>query len=261
LTYTLEISSRENTEVESRVSCTIPGGHLEATVDHLFENMQEELSYRVTNFGYTEKTFEVVVRDEERGVEISREKFTLKGGKTAEGAAVSPSGMYAKDGCKNATIYVLFDGEEYDSPTVDTSRIKSVIPLEEVCGQTPPVIKPNSEPEKPSDNSGNVTPTPTPNVIHVTPQPTRTPASTPAPTAEPTVTPTTRPAPTKDTNTEKPEPGTTAEPELPDNGETRKEKGSWLPWLLLIPLLAGVGLIRFIILLWKRRKEEEEETQ
>lgn len=224
LAYTLEISSRENTEVESRVSCTIPGGHLEATVDHLFENMQEELSYRVTNYGYTEKTFEVVVRDEERGVEISREKFTIKGGKTAEGVAVSPSGMYAKDGCKNATIYVLFDGEEYDSPTVDTSRIKSVIPLEKVYGQTPPVIKPNGEPEKPSDNSGNVTPT-------------------------------TRPAPTKDTNTEKPEPGTTAEPELPDNGETRKEKGSWLPWLLLIPLLAGVGLIWFIILLWKRRKE------
>ncbi|MCR4949862.1 MAG: hypothetical protein K6A40_00915 [Solobacterium sp.] len=140
LTFHLEATSRESGAIESVWNLTIPGGHLEASVDHLFENLQEELSYKVTNYGYTDKTFEVLVRDEERGVEISREKFSLKGGETCEGAAVSKEGMYVREGCKNATIYVLFEGEDYDSDTVEPNRIRSVIPLDEIYGQKIPSL-------------------------------------------------------------------------------------------------------------------------
>lgn len=142
LVYTFDIISSHSNESESRISVTVPGGHLEAAVDHVFEDMQEKLLYSVTNYGYTEKEFEVVVRDEDNNREVSREKRSLKGGEVYDGAAISERGMYSREGCTNATIYVLFDGEEYDSPTVEANRIKSVVPLEEIYGQPLPVTVP-----------------------------------------------------------------------------------------------------------------------
>ncbi|MDO4521013.1 MAG: hypothetical protein Q4B44_05170, partial [Erysipelotrichaceae bacterium] len=139
LVYQFDIISKDNKETDSRIRVTVPGGHLEAGVDHVFEDMQEKLLYSVTNYGYTEKDFEVVVRDEDNNREIIREKHTLKGGESAEGACISEKGMYSKEGCTNVTIYVLFEGEDYDSPTVEPNRIRSVVPLEEIYGQPLPV--------------------------------------------------------------------------------------------------------------------------
>ena len=155
---TLECTSRETKFIESRIDVTIPGGDLSATVDHYFEDMQEKLVYSVVNDGYTTKKFTVLVRDEDRGVEISRETFALKGGETCDGAAVAPSGMYVRDGCeKNVTLYVLFGGEDYDSATVDASRIKSVVPLEEVYGQTPPQVQMPDIAGRPADENSGLT--------------------------------------------------------------------------------------------------------
>lgn len=140
LVYTLDVISKDNKETDSRIRVTVPGGHLEAAVDHIFEDMKEQLIYSVTNYGYTEKDFEVVVRDEDNNREITREKYTLKGGESYEGACVSKKGMYAREGCTNATIYVLYEGEDYDSPSVEPNRIKSVVPLEEIYGQPLPVM-------------------------------------------------------------------------------------------------------------------------
>lgn len=159
--YTLEITTRDTGDIESRLNVTAPGGHLEAAVDHIFEDMQEKMTYTVTNYGYTEKEFEVVVRDEDNNREISREKHSLKGGEVYNGETSSEKGMYVREGCTNVTIYVLFDGEDFDSPTVQANRICSAVPLEEIYGQPLPQIRTNEsekEPEEPEKPENDRTP-------------------------------------------------------------------------------------------------------
>ncbi|MBR2802893.1 MAG: hypothetical protein IKE21_10010 [Erysipelotrichaceae bacterium] len=250
--YLLEASSRGLQEIESRRSFTLPAGHLEVSdLDHTFIDMKEGMTYTISNHGCTTKDYEIVIRDDERGLELSREKLSLKGGEEYNGTAVSPSGMYIKDGSKSVTIYVLYEGEDWDSSTVEPQRIKTVVTLEEIYGQPLP----------PMDNSNSNDVPPAPAIIENTPRPTKTPAPFPVPTVVPSETPepavTETPLPTA-APTPTPTPAPSAQPGAE---EIEKEKVNGFPWWIVgVGLTAAIGcLLIFLFLLWKKKDEDEED--
>ena len=248
--YLPEASSRNAQGIESRRSFALPEGHLEVSdPDHAFVDMKEGMSYTVSNHGCTTKDYRVVIRDDERNVELSREKLSLKGGEEYTGTAYSSSRMYVKDGSKSVTIYVLYDEEDWNSSSVEPQRIKTVVALEEIYGQALPPM---------NDNSSNDIP-PAPAIIENAPRPTKTPAPFPVPTPLPTETaepkatetplPTSMPTPT-------PTPSAHPEPE-----EIEKERDSSFPWWIPVAGLgaAALCLLIFLFLLWKKKDEDEED--
>ncbi len=272
LVYTFEVTSRDSGDIESRLSVTVPGGHLEANADHIFENLQEKMIYSVTNYGYTEKEFEIIVRDEDNNREVSRETLKLKGGTTCNGTAVSPKGMYVKEGCSNVTLYVLFEGEDFDSPSVQPNRICSVIPLEEIYGQPLPAVKP--------DNSSNQTDetVPVPETVPVNPVIVPDTENIPAKTE-------TVPEEETDQDSQKNPDGQSdeengggkdsdeaddtvrknddditqhSEPEETAPDDSRHTSMTFFPWYIPVLIIIIAGVL-FWFILGRKRKEEEEE--
>ena len=253
LTCSFEITSRESKEIEGRHSYTIPGGQLHATAEHVFENMQEKMAYTVINSGYTDKEYTVMVRDEVLGMEIYHEKKTIKGGEVYEGEAVSPNGMFAKDGCQNVTIYILFDGEKPED--ADPNRVVSAVPLDEIYGQTPPKADISNEESKNgsdsdkgngrgNDRNGKNS---TPAVIPVHPEKTPVSEESEEPgTEEPDSTPQSSP---DSSGGSSPAPS-----EAPDTSKKHTDGFPIIPVSALLAAGAGV-LWRFVI--GKRKKEDE----
>ncbi|MBQ9828037.1 MAG: hypothetical protein IJM62_05080 [Lachnospiraceae bacterium] len=129
-TFEIEVSEREDRAPQSRGTVTVGIGHLEGFVEHIYEDRQEKLVYRVDNYGFSDKEVTILVRDEDRDVEISREVITIENNSTYEDAVVAPKGLFSLDGCTNVTIYVLFDGETEDSTGLTAGRMLSVEPLD-----------------------------------------------------------------------------------------------------------------------------------
>ena len=155
--YILELSTRDVRTPDSRATVSIHPGYLSADMTHTFEFGREGIGYHVLNKGYTDKTARIMARDEARDVTLYETSITVKGGQYVDGKYEASNNVFSLDGCQNVTLYVLLDGENYDSPDISVNRWKSVTPLSELYGQ--PVANegettPSSETTAP-DGSGN----------------------------------------------------------------------------------------------------------
>ena len=132
--YTLEISTRDVRTPDSRITVAIHPGYLSADMKHTFKFGKEGISYRIFNKGYTEKTATVMARDEARDVTLYETTVKVAGGDYLDGEYKAKSSVFSLDGCQNVTLYVLMDGETYESE-ISANRWKSVKPLSELYAQ------------------------------------------------------------------------------------------------------------------------------
>ena len=128
------IISEEQTP-DSRFTVAVHPGYLSADMKHTFQFGKEGISYRLYNKGYTEKTARIMARDEARDVTLYERTVKVAGGDYFDGKYEASNSVFSLDGCQNVTLYVLLDGESYDSPDISANRWKSVKPLSELYAQ------------------------------------------------------------------------------------------------------------------------------
>ena len=133
--YTLEASTRDVQTPDSRFTVAVHPGYLSADMKHTFQFGKEGISYRLYNKGYTEKTARIMARDEARDVTLYERTVKVAGGDYFDGKYEASNSVFSLDGCQNVTLYVLLDGESYDSPDISANRWKSVKPLSELYAQ------------------------------------------------------------------------------------------------------------------------------
>ncbi len=150
--FTLEASTRDVSMPDSRITVAVHPGYLSADMKHTFQFGREGISYRLYNKGYTEKTARIMARDEARDVTLYEKSVKVAGGDYLDGKYEAENLVFSLDGCQNVTLYVLLDGENYDSPEISANRWKSVTPLSELYAQTS-----MSENETPSDSDNETT--------------------------------------------------------------------------------------------------------
>ena len=136
LSYTFDVTTRDDLEPESTLTVPVSPGHLELTrTEHVFFKDREAIAYRVKNCGYSLKEFRIVARDEVRGVELYRKKDYVSPGGVYISQYDAPHSLFCREGCQNVTLYVLVGDEEPDDPDISVNRVYSITPLEEIYGQ------------------------------------------------------------------------------------------------------------------------------
>ncbi|MBP5224338.1 MAG: hypothetical protein J6Z38_01995 [Lachnospiraceae bacterium] len=136
LSYRFEVTTRDDLEPESSLEVPVDPGHLEVTnTEHIFFKDQESIAYRIENFGYTEKPFRIVARDEIRGTVIYEKKDSVIPGGIYSSRYDAPNGLFSKNGYENVTLYILFGDEQPGDPDISVNRVYSIMPLEEIYGQ------------------------------------------------------------------------------------------------------------------------------
>ncbi|MDO5108985.1 MAG: hypothetical protein Q4D59_03530 [Erysipelotrichaceae bacterium] len=172
--FPVAVSTHTGNIPDSRYTAELGMGHLSTFIEHEYIDGKEQITYHVKNYGFTNKFYRVVVRDEEADRTLYNEYWEIQYTQERINSFSSSSGLFVKDGIKKLTLYILLDGEtiEDDIPSV---RKLTVVPLDEIYGQ---------EINNINDENGEE-PTPTP-----------TPAPAPSPSAAPAPTPTPEPAPT-----------------------------------------------------------------
>ena len=132
----LEITTRDNLEVESRMELLIEPGYLTAKTWHSFRLGKESIKYEIHNYGYTDKKARIIVRDEINDVTLQDKNVTVNGAYYYKGEFEAKGNTFSDDGYSDVTIYVLFEGEDVDSPAVSLNRVKSIVPLGTEYGQS-----------------------------------------------------------------------------------------------------------------------------
>ncbi|MBR3359225.1 MAG: hypothetical protein IKG46_15535 [Solobacterium sp.] len=286
----VSVSTHSGSTPDSRYTAELGMGHLSTLIEHEYIEGTEQMTYTVTNWGFTNKSYKVVVRDEEQGRTLSEETVDIHYGQELRRSYSSSSGLFVKDGIKKLTLYILF-GDETIEDDIPSTRKLTIVPLDEIYGQDFKAPNEIDEPEPTPTPTPTPTPKPTP-----TPTPTPTPKPTPTPVPGPTPTPAPAPKPNPSPSPA-PEPGieptpvpsadpekggeTTPKPEDPQkDGEKKDGQGnsgeqegnpekdpkdvtkegeknasSWA-WILAVPFASVVGIMVFF--LWRRRNDEEE---
>ena len=145
LYYTFEAVTRDDKVPDDEISVPIDPGYFTAQIWHALEHGQEMMRYKITNYGYTNKTAHIILRDDARGVTLQDYNVTVYGGATRESYVDADHETFAQDGCQDVTLYVLMEGEKPGDPEISNNRVKSIRPLNELYGQPFPVIGESTE--------------------------------------------------------------------------------------------------------------------
>ncbi len=137
LSYRFEVSTRDDQEPESSLTVAVDPGHLEvAGTTHTFVLGRESIAYKIKNYGYSEKPFRLVVRDDARDVTLFEKTDTVMSGGTYTGSYDARQDLFVREGCENVTMYILFGDEQPGDPDISVNRTFSIVPLEEIYGQS-----------------------------------------------------------------------------------------------------------------------------
>ncbi len=154
LTYTFEIQSRADGLADSRISVDVDPGYLEVKTWHSFRHGEEQIRYQILNHGYLRKNARMLIRDEARDEVLDEWTVPYDAGEKREGEFRARSGLFVTEGYENVTLYVLLDGEEPGDEGISLNRIQSIVPLEEIYGQSYEELK-NHEMMRKEQSSGN----------------------------------------------------------------------------------------------------------
>ena len=223
-TDALSVTATRAEQIDGKYEAVLTNGDLSVTLDHELIDGTEQLTYNVTNLGFSSKGFHIYVKDADSKEIIEEKYFYLAAQKNAKGVIAAKNKLFSMDGHENVTILVERMNETDDEVTSD--RKLTIRSLEEVYAQsTDGIVIPNND---------------------ATPQPEPAPAPTPN---------------TPEKKNETPEKEETVEPEDAEKeNETVPEKrgGGW-KWIFGGAALCGI--LFFFLILFKRRKDEEEENQ
>ena len=154
LTYTFEIHSRKDGLADSRISVEVDPGYLEVKTWHSFRHGEEQIRYQIVNHGYLRKNARMLIRDESSDEVLDEWTVPYDAGEKRDGEYRARSGLFVTEGCGNVTLYVLLDDEEPGDEGISLNRIQSIVPLEEIYGQSYEELK-NHEMIQKKQNSGN----------------------------------------------------------------------------------------------------------
>ncbi len=140
LSYTFEISSREDGLSDSRISVEVDPGYLEAKMWHSYRHGTEQIRYQIVNHGYLRKNATMLVRDDANETVLDEWTVPYDAGEKRDSEYSAKSGLFVSDGAEDVTLYVLLDGEQPGDEGISLNRIKSVVPLEEIYGQPTDIL-------------------------------------------------------------------------------------------------------------------------
>ena len=78
----------------------------------------------------------MLIRDESSDEVLDEWTVPYDAGEKRDGEFRARSGLFVTEGCENVTLYVLLDGEEPGDEGISLNRIQSIVPLEEIYGQS-----------------------------------------------------------------------------------------------------------------------------
>ena len=129
-------------------------GYLEVRTWHSFRHGEEQIRYQIVNHGYLRKNARMLIRDERRDAVLGEWTVPYDAGEKRDGEFRARSGLFVTEGCENVTLYVLLDGEVPGDEGISLNRIQSIVPLEEIYGQSYEELK-NHEMMQKRQSSGN----------------------------------------------------------------------------------------------------------
>ena len=127
-------ASTRTTAIESSFTVTVGPGQLVPVVEHVYENGTEKLEYRISNAGFSTKTYTILVRNEKTGEVIFEKKVTVNGQSDQVGSVDAAKGLFVKQGAEDIAFYVLKEGESFDDESVISDRRLHFEPLAEIYG-------------------------------------------------------------------------------------------------------------------------------
>ncbi len=256
----LSVTATRAEHIDGKYVAELTNGDLSVTLDHELIDGTEQLTYNVTNLGFSSKGFHVYVKDADTKEIIEEKYFYLSAQKNASGVITAKNRLFSIDGHENVTIMVERINETDEEVTSD--RKLTIRSLEEIYAQsTDGIIIPNNDPtpqpQPQPQPSGN---TPTPGKKDSDPKKEDS-------TEPEEVIPEEEDLPKKEEEEEEepktpekeegntPEPGKSDDEKKEDN-TPEKTGRSYLPWIIGG---GGLAFLLWFILLFKRRKDEEED--
>ena len=260
----LSVTATRAEQIDGKYTAELTNGDLSVTLDHELIDGTEQLTYNVTNLGFSSKGFHIYVKDADSKEIIEEKYFYLSAQKNANGVITAKNKLFSMDGHENVTILVERMNETDDEVTSD--RKLTIRSLEEVYAQsTDGIVIPNNDATPQPEPAPAPTPTPgTPEKKDETPEKEETvepedKEETPVPEDGEKET-----EKEKDETPEKPDDSKGEDPTTPEDAEKENEtvpekRGGGWKWIFGGAALCGI--LFFFLILFKRRKDEEEENQ
>jgi hypothetical protein len=96
----VSVSTHTGNTPDSRYTAELGMGHLSTSIEHEYIDGTEQITYIVTNHGFTNKSYKVVVRDEEQNRTLSEETVNIHYGQELRRSYSSEKGLFVKDGIR-----------------------------------------------------------------------------------------------------------------------------------------------------------------
>ncbi len=246
-----------NEGIDSSLPITLGVGHVSVLYNHELVYMNEDLHWQVTSEGFANKAVHIYVYDENTNELVYEEHMDVPAGHTKSGSFIELKGLWRQNGHNDLSAYLLLDGESVED--IDSTRKVSFSSIEEIYVQDFSHLY----------NSNFPSPSPSPAPKTEEPiydhEPIQgeyklplTYVSDSHGTQKEETKPQKEETPEQKEEEKEPEVQTPEEVITPENEEPAKGHGFPFIFYILIPVLALLGLLLFILFGILRKDREEE---
>ncbi|MBQ4375648.1 MAG: hypothetical protein II783_07705 [Erysipelotrichales bacterium] len=150
--FVFEATTQNDNSAETRITVRLNTGHLDAFVDHIYEDGKEAVEITVTNSGFSTKYYSIEVRDANTGRKLFTFTDYIRPYQTKTQKYTAKDSLFVKDG--HYRLQAIVEENQYDAvlPEYMYHLIRDIETLDSIYGQDVSFLKdPDPEPEPPEE--------------------------------------------------------------------------------------------------------------